>query len=475
MKKDKDPNLVVDELLQLILEEIDIGIHVVNHEGKTIVYNRKMMEIEMMNEEDVLHKNLLDVFTFQNNQSSTLLEALQKGKIRKNIKQSYFNNRGKEVTTINDTYPIMKDNKIVGAIEMVRDVTELKQSVQDGIMQNRNTRYTFEQLIGESPSFKIIIDDAKRSARTSSSVLLIGETGTGKELFAQSIHNASHRSTKPFISQNCAALPETLIESILFGTKKGAFTGAIDKPGLFEEANGGTLLLDEINSLSPNLQAKLLRVLQDRKVRRIGDMTEKELDVRIIATINEDPIEAIANNHLRKDLYYRLSVVSLFLPPLRERKEDILLLANFFIQKYNRLFGLTVTKLDDHVAQFFLQHNWPGNIRELEHMIEGAMNLVENETTITSFHLPTRFFNEVSSMNNNLTKPLEKLQAKKTNNENQDDHFNLKSTLLDKEKQHILTVLSEQNGNITKAAKILGISRQNLQYRIRKFNITNEK
>jgi len=475
MKKDKDPNLVVDELLQLILEEIDIGIHVVNHEGKTIVYNRKMMEIEMMNEEDVLHKNLLDVFTFQNNQSSTLLEALQKGKIRKNIKQSYFNNRGKEVTTINDTYPIMKDNKIVGAIEMVRDVTELKQSVQDGIMQNRNTRYTFEQLIGESPSFKIIIDDAKRSARTSSSVLLIGETGTGKELFAQSIHNASHRSTKPFISQNCAALPETLIESILFGTKKGAFTGAIDKPGLFEEANGGTLLLDEINSLSPNLQAKLLRVLQDRKVRRIGDMTEKELDVRIIATINEDPIEAIANNHLRKDLYYRLSVVSLFLPPLRERKEDILLLANFFIQKYNRLFGHTVTKLDDHVAQFFLQHNWPGNIRELEHMIEGAMNLVENETTITSFHLPTRFFNEVSSMNNNLTKPLDTLQAKKTNNENEDNHFNLKSTLLDKEKQHILTVLSEQNGNITKAAKILGISRQNLQYRIRKFNITNEK
>jgi len=476
MKKDKDPNLVVDELLQLILEEIDIGIHVVNHEGKTIVYNRKMMEIEMMNEEDVLHKNLLDVFTFQNNQSSTLLEALQKGKIRKNIKQSYFNNRGKEVTTINDTYPIMKDNKIVGAIEMVRDVTELKQSVQDGIMQNRNTRYTFEQLIGESPSFKLIIDDAKRSARTSSSVLLIGETGTGKELFAQSIHNASQRSTKPFISQNCAALPETLIESILFGTKKGAFTGAIDKPGLFEEANGGTLLLDEINSLSPNLQAKLLRVLQDRKVRRIGDMTEKELDVRIIATINEDPIEAIANNHLRKDLYYRLSVVSLFLPPLRERKEDILLLANFFIQKYNRLFGRSVAKLDDHVAQFFLQHNWPGNIRELEHMIEGAMNLVENEKTITSFHLPTRFFNEVSSMNHNLTKTENPVQADTPSIENEvDNHFNLKNTLLDKEKQHILTVLSEQNGNITKAAKILGISRQNLQYRIRKFNISNEK
>ncbi len=473
MKNNSHSFIGVDELLQLILEEIDIGIHVINQEGKTMVYNRKMMEIEMMNEEDVLHKNLLDVFTFQKNQSSTLLEALQKGKIRKNIKQSYFNNKGKEVTTINDTYPVMKDGKIVGAIEMVRDVTELKQSVQEGILQNRNTRYTFEQLIGESQSFKAIIDDAKRSARTSSSILLVGETGTGKELFAQSIHNASSRATKPFISQNCAALPETLIESILFGTKKGAFTGAIDKPGLFEEANGGTLLLDEINSLSPNLQAKLLRVLQERKVRRIGDMNEKDLDVRVIATINEDPIEAIANNHLRKDLYYRLSVVSLFLPPLRERIDDVLLLANFFIQKYNRLFGHQVNAIDDRVAHFFLHHNWPGNVRELEHMIEGAMNLIENESVIKSFHLPSRFFNEMSKSNE--AKIQHQHPTIELNNlESKDDHLYLKNTLLNKEKQHIMSVLNEHNGNITQAAKKLGISRQNLQYRIRKFNLSND-
>jgi len=473
MKNDKQNFLAVDELLQLILEEIDIGIHVVDQDANTMVYNRKMMEIEMMNEEDVLHKNLLDVFTFQKNQSSTLLDALQKGKVRKNIKQSYFNNKGKEVTTINDTYPIMKENKIIGAIEMVRDVTELKQSVQEGILQNRNTRYTFEQLIGTSESFKSIIEDAKRSAKTSSSVLIVGETGTGKELFAQSIHNASKRATKPFISQNCAALPESLIESILFGTKKGAFTGAIDKPGLFEEANGGTLLLDEINSLNPNLQAKLLRVIQERKVRRIGEINEKELDVRIIATINEDPIEAIANNHLRKDLYYRLSVVSLFLPPLRERFEDILLLANFFIQKYNRLFGHRVTNLDENVKSFFLNHNWPGNIRELEHMIEGAMNLVENETTISTTHLPSRFFNE---KRNTSTSPIIQTQREVTLSqpESIDDKSNLKNTLLNKEKQHIINVLNDHNGNITQAAKQLGISRQNLQYRIRKFNLLND-
>lgn len=473
MKNDKQNFLAVDELLQLILEEIDIGIHVVDQDANTMVYNRKMMEIEMMNEEDVLHKNLLDVFTFQKNQSSTLLEALQKGKVRKNIKQSYFNNKGKEVTTINDTYPIMKENKIIGAIEMVRDVTELKQSVQEGILQNRNTRYTFEQLIGTSWAFKSIIEDAKRSAKTSSSVLIVGETGTGKELFAQSIHNASKRATKPFISQNCAALPESLIESILFGTKKGAFTGAIDKPGLFEEANGGTLLLDEINSLSPNLQAKLLRVIQERKVRRIGEINEKELDVRIIATINEDPIEAIANNHLRKDLYYRLSVVSLFLPPLRERFEDILLLANFFIQKYNRLFGHRVTNLDENVANFFLNHNWPGNIRELEHMIEGAMNLIEDETIISTTHLPSRFFNE-KRITSAAPTAQQNREIKINQSELTDDKSNLKNTLLNNEKQYIINVLNEHNGNITQAAKKLGISRQNLQYRIRKFNLSND-
>lgn len=470
MRKEFEGFLTSEELLQLILEEIDIGIHVINQEGKTMIYNRKMMEIENMNEEEVLHKNVLDVFSFQKNQSSTLIEALQKGKIRKNIKQTYFNNKGKEVTTINDTYPIMNGNQIVGAIEMVHDVTEIKQSVQEGMLQNRNTRYTFEQLIGTSISFKTIVDEAIRSARTNSSVLLIGETGTGKELFAQSVHNASQRATKPFISQNCAALPETLIESILFGTKKGAFTGAIDKPGLFEEANGGTLLLDEINSLSPNLQAKLLRVLQERKVRRIGDTSEKELDVRIIATINEDPIEAIANNHLRKDLFYRLSVVSLFLPPLRERKEDILLLASFFIEKYNRLFNHRVKGLDEQVKNFFLNHSWPGNVRELEHMIEGAMNLIENETIISTSHLPTRYINEIFS--NKIVAPIE-LPSDQSSIEQETTESDLKSTLLQMEKQHIVNVLNQYNGNITQAAKFLGISRQNLQYRIRKFNLSN--
>lgn len=204
--------------------------------------------------------------------------------------------------------------------------------MKTNLSRKQNTKFTFDHIIGDSRAIQSVIAEAKRVIRTSSSILIIGETGTGKELFAQSIHNESQRSTKPFISQNCAAIPETLMESLLFGTNRGAFTGAIDKPGLFEEANGGTLLLDEINSLSPALQAKLLRAIQEKTIRRIGGTQEKEIDVRIIATINEDPLEAIAHNRLRQDLYYRLSVVTLCLPPLRERKEDIAYLVQHFIE-----------------------------------------------------------------------------------------------------------------------------------------------
>lgn len=260
-----------------------------------------------------------------------------------------------------------------------------------GPSRKQSTKFTFDHIIGDSKAIQSIITEGKRVIRTSSSILLVGETGTGKELFAQSIHNESQRSTKPFISQNCAAIPDTLMESLLFGTNRGAFTGAIDKSGLFEEANGGTLLLDEINSLSPALQAKLLRAIQEKTIRRIGGTQEKEIDVRIIATINEDPLEAITHNRLREDLYYRLSVVTLCLPPLRERKEDIPALVQHFIEKYNIQFGLSVTDVDVHVREFLYAYDWPGNVRELEHIIEGSMNLVEDENIITAFHLPTRF------------------------------------------------------------------------------------
>ncbi|MEI4717984.1 sigma 54-interacting transcriptional regulator [Bacillus cereus] len=449
-------------LYETLLNELDIGIHIINEESKTIIYNRKMMEIESMERSDVLYKSPLEVFAFEENKNSTLIEALKFGKTKKNIKQTYFNNKGQEITTINDTFPIIENGKIKGAIEISKEISNLKQTIKIGPSRKQSTKFTFDHIIGDSEAIQSIITEGKRVIRTSSSILLVGETGTGKELFAQSIHNESQRSTKPFISQNCAAIPDTLMESLLFGTNRGAFTGAIDKSGLFEEANGGTLLLDEINSLSPILQAKLLRAIQEKTIRRIGGTHEKEIDVRIIATINEDPFEAIAHNRLREDLYYRLSVVTLCLPPLRERKEDIPALVQHFIEKYNTQFGLNVTDVDVNVREFFYAYDWPGNVRELEHIIEGSMNLIEDETIITAFHLPTRFRERIKTefnMQHALT--IHNTDAPKT----------LKHTIEKMEKNYINQILKENHGNISQAAKFLGLSRQNLQYRIKKLHL----
>lgn len=449
-------------LYETLINELDIGIHIINEESKTIVYNRKMMEIESMDRLDVLYKSPLEVFAFEENKNSTLIEALKFGKTKKNIKQTYFNNKGQEITTINDTFPIIENGKIKGAIEISKEISNLKQTIRMGPSRKQSTKFTFDHIIGDSEAIQSIITEGKRVIRTSSSILLVGETGTGKELFAQSIHNESQRSTKPFISQNCAAIPDTLMESLLFGTNRGAFTGAIDKAGLFEEANGGTLLLDEINSLSPALQAKLLRAIQEKTIRRIGGTHEKEIDVRIIATINENPFEAIAHNRLREDLYYRLSVVTLCLPPLRERKEDILALVQHFIEKYNTQFGLNVTDVDVNVREFFYAYDWPGNVRELEHIIEGSMNLIEDETIITAFHMPTRFRERIKTEFN--------MQHALTNH-NTDAPKTLKHTIEKMEKNYINQILKENHGNISQAAKFLGLSRQNLQYRIKKLHL----
>ncbi|PLS15705.1 sigma-54-dependent Fis family transcriptional regulator [Bacillus sp. M6-12] len=459
-------NLNEIQLIQIyrkILDEIDNGIHVIDGEGNTIIYNKKMMEIEGMNMEDVLDKNILDVFSFNKKDESTLIQALQKGKATENVKQSYFNNKGQEITAINKTIPITDGPLRIGAMEIARDVTRLEKIIRENILHKGNTRYTFDSIIGKSPEIQEVIEASKRATRTSSSVLITGETGTGKELFAQSIHNGSSRSGAPFISQNCAALPDSLIEGILFGTKKGAFTGSIDRPGLFEQAQGGTLLLDEINALNPSLQAKLLRVIQEKTVRRIGDTKDLAIDVRIMATINEDPIDAIASERLRKDLYYRLSVVSLFIPPLRDRLEDLPALGEFFIKKYSQLFGMNVKSIDADVTERFLSYDWPGNVRELEHLIEGSMNLVEYESAISFAHLPISF-RKKSQFKHYVTETTDVPNSSQSGK-------SLEEYMADAEKYYIIKVLKQNDYNITKTAESLGMSRQNLQYRLKKWQI----
>ncbi|MEK3799897.1 sigma 54-interacting transcriptional regulator [Peribacillus sp. FSL H8-0477] len=447
-------------ILYSLTDVIDIGIHIIDQNGRTIIYNKKMSEIEGMSSQDVLMKKIPEVFKFHKETESTLIRALHYGQETKNSKQTYFNNRGQEITTINNTIPIFNQNKkVIGAIEAAKDISNLERLIKDTLLNKSETKYTFESIIGESENFLAVIEQSKRSTRTASSILIVGETGTGKELFAQSIHNGSNRSSMPFISQNCAALPESLIESILFGTKKGAFTGSIERPGLFEQAHGGTILLDEINSLNPQLQAKLLRTIQERTIRRVGDTKDIDIDVRIIATINEDPIEAIANGHLRKDLYYRLSVVTLFIPPLRERKQDIHLLAHSFIKKFNDLFDLTIEDLSEEGYSLFYDYEWPGNVRELEHIIEGAMNLLESTDKIIQIsHLPTLYKKKVPVKTNQHEEVSEPLRS-------------LEDYLSTTEKLYLENVLKQYHFNVSQAAKALQISRQSLQYRLRKYQI----
>ena len=464
IKKDWKTLQTMNQVYKKIIDEIDVGVHVIDEKGKSIIYNPKMMQIEAMDRQDVLNKYLLDVFMFSANESSTLVQALQQGIETSNVKQTYFNNKGKEITTINHSFPILENGYIKGAVEISNDVTKLERLIRDNMNRKGNTRFTFDSIIGESPAIQEVIENTKRSTRTSSSVLIVGETGTGKELFAQSIHNGSHRSSSPFISQNCAALPDNLIESLLFGTKRGAFTGATERPGLFEQAEGGTLLLDEINSLSMNLQAKLLRVLQEKTIRRIGDTDDKIIDVRIIATMNEDPIEAIANERMRKDLYYRLGVVTLFIPPLRDRKEDISLLVDSFISKYNDLFQMDVKGVDAEVSASFQAYDWPGNVRELEHIIEGAMNLMMSEDVIDYSHLPIQYRNKSPLPKERHLIGPEQLPIHSSN-----QTIPLKEKMEKAEKVYIQKVLHENKGNISKTAKSLGLSRQSLQYRLRKF------
>ncbi len=450
--------------MEAIIDEIDVGLHVIDKNGTTILYNKKMSQLESMDSKDVMHKNLLDVFMFSK-EGSTLVQALQTGTETKNSKQTYFNNRGKEITTVNNTFPIKNGHEIIGAVEIAKDMTKIESLMKNTIKGRSGTSYTFDSIIGEGSAIKDVIEGAKRATRTTSSVLIVGETGTGKELFAQSIHNGSSRSAAPFISQNCAALPDNLIESLLFGTKKGAFSGAVDHPGLFEQAEGGTLLLDEINSLNPNLQSKLLRALQERTIRRIGDTKDTPIDVRIIATINEDPVEAITKDRMRKDLYYRLSVVTVFVPPLRDRTEDIPLLIQRFIRKYNELFQMDVRRVDQEVMDMLITYDWPGNVRELQHMIEGAMNVMADEDTIRFSHLPMHFRSKSFTRTSSSAAPFEIHLEEGT------EDIQLKEHLERTEAGYIRSMLKKNRGNITKTAADAGLSRQSLQYRMKKLGI----
>jgi arginine utilization regulatory protein len=315
-----------------------------------------------------------------------------------------------------------------------------------------NTKYSFKDILTNDMSMIKIISKVMRIAQNEAHIVLSGETGTGKELFAHSIHNSSFRKEKPFIAQNCAAIPETLLESILFGTSKGSFTGSVDRPGLLELSNGGTLMLDEINSMPISLQVKLLRVVQDGRFRRLGENKIREVDIRIIAALNEDPFKAIEEGRLRRDLFYRLSTNIVEIPPLRERTLDIEYLSQSFVRIYNDMYKKNIKGFDKRVIDLFQSFGWPGNVRELEHVVQSAVNECE-KSLITMEDLPQYIFKS-EKKNENTSIEFKSLH----------EHIKVyENTLIKK-------VLDDNNWNVSKSAKELGIPRQTLQYKIKEMS-----
>jgi len=467
-------------LVQNILQWIDEGIHVIDKDGNTIFYNQNMSRIEGLDSNQVINRSVFEVFPSLTPETSSLFKAMMSKDVVQNQNQTYFNVKGKQIITQNSSIPLVYKDEVIGALEIAKDITQLKElsdkivNLHQKLSQKNNedaksaiNKYTFDSIVGISEDFVRAVELAKRSARSSASVLLYGETGTGKEMIAQSIHYHSSRAEKPFIGQNCAALPESLLEGILFGTVRGSFTGALDRPGLFEQAKGGTLLLDEINSMGLELQTKLLRVLQEGYVRRVGGLTDIPIDVRIIATTNEDPHEAMEKGHLRRDLYYRLNVISIYLPPLRDRREDILLLTDYFIKKFNTSLSKNVVTISQEIKGAFIKYTWPGNTRELQNSIEGVMSLLDDEKVILKEHFPFNTRQTIFNENHRSSRDADLGQ----------DWFSkpLDQTLESLERNIILKAMVQNNNNITKAARTLGIKRQTLQHKMNKYNIEKSK
>jgi DNA-binding NtrC family response regulator len=359
---------------------------------------------------------------------------------------------------------VILDN-IKSKLNIIREIQLLRRQQKDVV--------TFDHIIGETPVFKHIIQLSKKIARTkTTTILLLGESGTGKDMLAHAIHNDSTRSDKPFVTINCSSLPETLLESELFGYEKGAFTDAKQlKKGLFEIAEGGTVFLDEIGEINQTIQLKLLGVLENRVVRRIGGTANIPVDIRIIAATNRDLRKAMEEKHFREDLYYRLKVFQITLPALRERPEDIPIIADHFIKFFNHQFQKNVSKLSDSIKNILINYNWPGNVRELRNVMERAVilettvalqpdnlpiEIVSSEEDSVEFHIP----NDQLTVNNLENQPLSAI------------NFPTEGiSLYEFEKQLIVMALQRTGNNQTKTSKLLQISRDTLRYKMKKYNL----
>jgi len=465
---------ILYEMLLKVVNQLKESVIICDAYSRILLLNNAAIEMDSLPINNVLGKPIGSVYHMQSGSSLAIPKVIEDKQPLLDVRQFYTTLYGKEVDIVASNYPVIEGGQTLGGFSVMQDWSQIDElnkriiDLQSKLVEKTSpatrhkagqalaVKYGFKDIIHISPIMHKVLEKCRQVAKFDSSVMIYGETGTGKELISQSIHGASKRANMPFLAINCAAIPENLLESMLFGTEKGAYTGAERREGLFEQANGGTLLLDEINSMNISLQSKLLRVLQDGIVRRVGGATEIHVDVRVLSNINMPPYQAIEENRLRRDLFYRLGVVNIDLPPLRERKEDIHLLTNHFIQHLNKKLLKNISDIDAATLELFLAYDWPGNVRELNHAIEHAMNVVLGDSSlITPAHIPEHIIVKVHG-------------RPPKNNYTHEGSTSLPQILDDVEYRVLSKAFRESGGNISKTARALGVSRQNLQYRLRK-------
>lgn len=475
-----------DILYQMLLKTINKlseSVIICDEYSRILMLNEAALAMDSIPAENVIGKTVGNVYHVENDSYLTLPKAIAEKHPELDVRQQYQTMYGNHVDIIASTYPIIEGRQILGAFSVMEDWSQIDElnkrilDLQSQLVNKKSTsqtkrkssqvfsvKYSFRDIIHISPAMNRVVAKCRQVAKSDSSVMVYGETGTGKELVTQSIHGASKRAGFPFMAINCAAIPATLLESMLFGTERGAYTGAENREGLFEQANGGTLFLDEINSMNIGLQSKLLRVIQDGIVRRVGGDKEIQVDVRVLSNINIPPAQAIAENKLRNDLFYRLGVVNINLPPLRERQEDIHLLTMHFIREFNKKLLKNISDIDTTTLEIFLAYDWPGNVRELQHAIEHAMNIVpEDQSLIAPAHIPEHILTKVGG-------PLSGKERSDT-----ERPVSLPQILDEVEQRVLSKAMHENQGNISKTSRALGISRQNLQYRLKRMKLDTGK
>jgi PAS domain S-box-containing protein len=437
------------------------AISVVNEKGEHILVNPAYTKITGLESEDVIGKNAL--FDIEEGESLHMKVLTTK----KPVENTKLKIRPSGKTVVAQAAPIIVNGVMKGSVAVLHDtsgIKDLTDKLKEAEKKLRELTYKYkpEDIIGESEAIKEVKKLIEKAAKVPATILLRGESGTGKELFANSIHAQSSRSHNNFVRVNCAALSDSLLESELFGYEEGSFTGALKggKKGLFEEADKGTIFLDEISEIRLNTQAKLLRVLQEKEIMRVGSNKNIPIDVRVIAATNADLIKYVQEGKFREDLFYRLSILPIYIPPLRERLEDIPLLAKSFIAKFNDEYGRNIVDISSEALKVLMKHDWPGNVRELENTIGRSiiyMNI--NEKVINTIHLPMLHAVKIQNNDNCIV----------TANE---DVTTLDNVLSKAESEYIENIYFKSNKNKTHTAKVLGISLRSLYYKMEKYGIS---